>query len=452
MSLPDVVEVRQTFPRPRVADIEGAVRDEWRKEGIGSSIRPGMEVAIAAGSRGIAEIASLVRAVVCGVRDAGASPFIVPAMGSHGGATAEGQREILESLGVTEAHCQAPVRSSMDVVELGTTERGTPVYLDAAAAGADGVIPVARVKAHTDFRGEVESGLLKMCAIGLGKHDAARALHGLGVPGIRDHMVDVGRQVAESGHVLFGLAIVENAYDEPAIVEAVAPRDFRARDAALLETYKDWMPRLPIDDVDVLVVDRMGKNYSGTGMDTNVIGRFRILGEEEPPAPRVKYLVVSDLSEESHGNALGMGLADLTTERLFARIDYRATYENVLTSTFLERAKVPMIRAHDRDAIEAAVRCNWGVAPKQTRLARIPNTLHLDLIQVSRPLVPEVLERGGAEVVGEPFPLPLGPDGYLRPIDADAANAPLRGPWQEIDFASPGSLAGSSGARTAGGV
>jgi hypothetical protein len=292
---------------------------------------------------------------------------------------------------------------------------------------------VARVKAHTDFRGNVESGLLKMSAIGLGKHDAARALHGLGVPGIRDHMVDVGRAVAESGHVLFGLAIVENAYDEPAIVEAVIPAEFPARDAALLETYKDWMPRLPVEDVDVLVVDRMGKNYSGTGMDTNVLGRLRILGEEEPPAPRVKYVVVSDLSEESHGNALGVGLADVATERLLARIDYGPTYENILTSTFLERAKVPLIRPHDRAAIEAAIRCNWGVAPEDTRLVRIPNTLHVDVAQVSIALVDEVLAHGDAEIVGDPFPLPFGDDDYLQPFDAAAAAAPLPGPWQEID-------------------
>jgi hypothetical protein len=435
MGLPELVEVRQAFPRERVEDIERAVGDEFRKEGIGSAVRPGMEVAIAAGSRGIARIASFVSAVAACVRDAGASPFVVPAMGSHGGATAEGQRRILESLGITEERCAAPIRSSMEVVELGRTARGTPVYLDANAAHADGVIPIARIKAHTDFRGKVESGLLKMCAIGLGKHDGARALHGLGVPGIRDHMVDVGRQVAESRHVLFGLAIVENAYDEPAIVEAVASRDFQARDAALLETYKGWMPRLPVDDVDVLVIDRMGKNYSGTGMDTNVLGRFRIYGEEEPEAPRVKYVVVSDLTEESHGNALGVGLADIATERLLARIDYAATYENVLTSTFLERAKIPMIRPHDRAAIEAAVRCNWGVAPVDTRLVRIPNTLHLDVVHVSRPLVPEVLERGDAEVVGDFFGLRFASDGYLCPFDGDAAHAPLRGPWEEIDAA-----------------
>jgi hypothetical protein len=435
VALPDLVEVRQTFPRERVEDVERAVREELGKEEIASALRPGMEVAIAAGSRGIAEIASIVRAVVDAVREAGASPFIVPAMGSHGGATDEGQRQILESLGVTEDDCHAPVRSSMEVVELGRTSRGTPVYLDANAAQADGVIPVARVKAHTDFRGEVESGLLKMCAIGLGKHDGARTLHGLGVPGIRDHMVDVGRHTAESGHVLFGLAVVENAYDEPAILEAVAPGEFRARDAALLETYKKWMPRLPVQDVDVLVVDRMGKNYSGTGMDTNVLGRFRIHGEEEPEAPRIKYVVVSDLTDESHGNALGIGLADIATERLLRRIDYGATYENVLTSTFLERAKVPLIRPNDRDAIEAAIRCNWGVPAEETRLVRIPNTLHLDVVHVSTALAAELAEQGDVEVVGDRFPLRFGDDGYLCRFESESAHAPLRGPWQEIDAA-----------------
>jgi len=294
------------------------------------------------------------------------------------------------------------------------------------------VIPVGRVKAHTDFRGRVESGLLKMSAIGLGKHAQALALHSLGVAGIRDHMVDVGRRIAASGHVLFGLAVVENAYDEAAIVEAVPPDRFAERDAALLATYMGWMPRLPIDDVDVLVVDRMGKNYSGTGMDTNVLGRFKILGEADPPAPRIKYVVVCDLTEESHGNAAGIGLADLTTQRLVDRIDHAATDQNVLTSTFLERAKVPMTCASDRAAVEAAVRCTWGVPEERIRLVRIPNTLHLEYVQVAQPLVDEVLERSDVEVVGEPFPMPFDADGRLAPFDGDA-DAPRRGPWEEVD-------------------
>jgi len=291
----------------------------------------------------------------------------------------------------------------------------------------------------------VESGLLKMCAIGLGKPAQELARHSLGVDGIRDHMVDVGRRVAGSGHVLFGLAIVENAYDEAALVEAVSSLDFEERDAALLQAYIGWMPRLPVDDIDVLVVDRMGKNYSGTGMDTNVLGRLRILGEAEPPSPRVKYVVVSDLTEESHGNATGMGLADFTTDRLLARIDYAVTYENVLTSTFVERAKLPLVLPHDRAAVEAAARCNWGVPPKRMRLVRIPNTLHLERLHVSVALIPELLERERATVLGEPFRLPFGPDGYLAPFDAPDAAEPRRGPWTEVDGVADG------GSRAAGG-
>jgi hypothetical protein len=198
------------------------------------------------------------------------------------------------------------------------------------------------------------------------------------------------------------------------------------------------MPRLPVDDVDVLVVDRMGKNYSGTGMDTNVLGRLRILGEAEPPSPRVKHVVVSDLTEESYGNATGIGLADFTTDRLRARIDYAVTYENVLTSTFVERGKLPIVLPHDRAAVEAAVRCTWGVPAERTRLVRIPNTLHLERLHVSVALVPELLERGGATVLGDSFPLPFGPDGYLAPFDAPDASEPRRGPWSEVDGVADG--------------
>jgi hypothetical protein len=276
MPLPTMVRMRQSFPRPRVEDLGAALAAEWSREGIGASIRPGMEVAITAGSRGVARIDEIIAGIARLVRDAGASPFIVPAMGSHGGATAEGQVEILRSLGITEAACGAPIRSSMEVAELGRTARGVPVYMDHNAHGADGVILVNRIKAHTDFRGQVESGLMKMSAIGLGKHRQALALHALGVTGIRDHMVEVARHVAASGKVLFGVGSVENGYEEPAIIEAIPPAAFEEREGALLQEWMKLMPRLPVEDVDLLVVDRIGKNFSGTGMDTNVIGRFRL--------------------------------------------------------------------------------------------------------------------------------------------------------------------------------
>ena len=414
MEFPKVVKIRQTFPRPRVEDVEGTVRDQLRREEISSAIRPGMSVAVTAGSRGIAQIDEILRAVIEGLKEMGAEPFIVPAMGSHGGATAEGQVEILASLGVTEEFCGAPIRSSMETVEIGETARGIPVFMDRIASEADGVVVVNRIKAHTDFRAEVESGLLKMASIGLGKHAQALALHGYGVEGIRDFMVEVGEEVMDSGHILFGLGIVENAYDEPATIEAIPTREIPHRERELLRGYMQMMPVLPISDIDILYVDALGKNYSGTGMDTNVIGRFRILGVDEPERPDVKYLIVGDVSEESHGNALGVGLADLTTERLVGQIDRNAMNANVVTSTFLERAKVPMVLADDREALQTAVRCNWGVPPEETRFVRIPNTLHLEHLYVSENLVEEALANSDAEVVSGPEPLRFGADGSLE--------------------------------------
>jgi hypothetical protein len=414
VEFPKVVRVRQKFPRPRVENVEAALREQLDREEISSTIEPGMSVALTAGSRGVARIDTILRSLVEILRDMGAEPFIVPSMGSHGGATAEGQVEILESLGVTEEFCGAPIRSSMEVVELGETERGVPVYMDRIASEADGVVLLNRVKAHTDFRSSIESGLMKMASIGLGKHEQALALHGYGVEGIRDFMVEVGDRVLESGHILFGVATVENAYDEPAILEAIPAGKIHRREEALLAEYMCMMPSLPVSDIDVLFVDSLGKNYSGTGMDTNVIGRFRILGVDEPETPAVKYIVVGDVSEESHGNALGIGLADLTTRRVADRVERKAMNANVITSTFIERAKVPMVLASDEEAIETAVRCNWGVPPEETRFVRIPNTLHLEYLYVSESMVDEVLTNAETEVVGDPEDLRFDPEGHLE--------------------------------------
>ena len=414
MEFPKVVRVRQKFPRPHVENVKSTLREQLGRGEISSTIKPGMSVALTAGSRGVARIDTILRSLVEILREMGAEPFIVPSMGSHGGATAEGQVEILESLGVTEEFCGAPIRSSMQVVELGETERGVPVYMDRIASEADGVVLLNRVKAHTDFRSSIESGLMKMASIGLGKHEQALALHGYGVTGIRDYMVEVGDMVLESGHILFGVATVENAYDEPAILEAIPAGKIHEREEELLAEYMGMMPALPVSDIDVLYVDSLGKNYSGTGMDTNVIGRFRILGVDEPETPAVKYIIVGDVSEESHGNALGIGLADLTTRRVADRVERKAMNANVITSTFIERAKVPMVLASDEEAIETAVRCNWGVPPEQTRFVRIPNTLHLEYLYVSESMVEEVLQGAETEVAGDPEDLRFDPEGYLE--------------------------------------
>jgi hypothetical protein len=414
MEFPKIVKMRRKFPRPLVEDIEATLREQLEREEISSTIKPGMSVALTAGSRGIAEIDTILRVLVTILKEMDAEPFIVPAMGSHGGATAEGQVEILESLGITEESCGAPIRSSMEIVEIGDTDRGVPVYMDKIASEADGVVLVNRIKAHTDFRSSIESGLVKIASIGLGKHEQALALHGYGVEGIRDFMVEVGEKVLESGHILFGVGTVENAYDEPAIIEAISPEQIVEREAELLAEYMKLMPDLPVSEIDVLYVDALGKNYSGTGMDTNVIGRFRILGIDEPERPDVKYLIVGDISKESHGNALGIGLADLTTQRLADQVDRAAMNANVITSTFVERAKVPMTLENDQEAIDTAVRCNWGVPPSETRFVRISNTLHLEYLYVSENLVEEVLQSGEAEVVGDPEDLVFDGDGYLE--------------------------------------
>ena len=420
MRFPKVVKVRQDFPRPRVEDVGEALREQCEKGEIGAGIEPGMEIAITAGSRGISGIDGVLRSLVRILKDAGARPFIVPAMGSHGGATAEGQVEILESLGVTEESVGAEIRSSMEVVELGETESGVPVFMDRIASEADGVVVVGRIKQHTDFRSEIESGLLKMSSIGLGKHAQALALHAHGVKGIKDYMVEAGEKVLSSGKVLFGVGIVENAYEETAIVEAIPPERVVEREAELLEESARLMPKLPVSDIDVLFVDELGKNFSGTGMDTNVIGRFRIPGVEEPEGPRVKYLIVSGVSEAAHGNALGVGLADLTTRRLFEKINYEAMNQNVLTSTFLERAKIPMVLENDRDALSAAIRCNWGVEPEDTRFVRIPNTLHIRYLYLSENLVDGALAKGNVEVVENAAEMEFDGDGYFTSFGTEA--------------------------------
>jgi hypothetical protein len=325
--------------------------------------------------------------------------------------------EILRSLGVTEESVGAEIRSSMEVVEIGETQSGVPVFMDRVASEADGIVVVGRIKQHTDFRSGVESGLLKMASIGLGKHAQALALHAHGVKGIRDYMVETGKTVYGSGKVLFGVGIVENAYEETAIIEAIPAERVAEREAELLKESASLMPRLPVSDIDVLFVDELGKNFSGTGMDTNVVGRFRILGVEEPESPDVKYLIVGDVSEASHGNALGVGLADFTTRRLFEKVDYGAMNQNVLTSTFVERAKIPMVMENDREALQAAVRCNWGVEPEDTRFVRIPNTLHLRYAYLSENLLDEALASGNVEVVEEAADLVFDDSGNLAGFD-----------------------------------
>lgn len=400
---PPLVTVRQQFPSEHLADVQGRLQTEL--SGCGVSLCPQTRIAIAVGSRGIANLAGMVQQIVAWVKAQQAVPFVVPAMGSHGGATAEGQAQILADYGITEAEIGAPVVSSMEVVALPQGDAEVPVYFDKTAYEADGTILINRVKPHTSFHARYESGLMKMIAIGLGKHAQALAIHNLGVRGLREVMPVVTGQTLRHGNILLGVAVVENAYDETMLVRAIPAARIAEEEPALLEVAKAQMPRLPVDDVDVLIVDEMGKNISGLGMDTNVIGRLKIPGQSEPDSPRIRIIYARDLTDESHGNAVGMGLADIIHRGLFAKIDFAATYENAATATFLERAKVPMVADTDRQALDWALRaCNQS-DPRKLRIIRIRNTLRLDVLQVSPNILDEIGTQPNIELLAPARPM-----------------------------------------------
>ncbi|WP_209124243.1 lactate racemase domain-containing protein [Alkalihalobacillus sp. BA299] len=416
MSFPKMAKIKQKFQVESLKDIPSTITEQFNLINASKKIKPGMEVAITVGSRGIANIPTIVKSVADEIKKLGATPFIIPAMGSHGGATAEGQIEVLEGLGVTEDSTGCEIRSSMDVVTIGETSAGIPVYIDKHAYNADGIIVMGRVKPHTDFKKDIESGILKMASIGMGKHKQALALHTYGIEGIRDMMPEVGKVAIQNSKTLFGIAVVENAHEETAIIEAIHPEQIEERERELLKKAFDLMPSLPIDKMDILIVDEIGKNYSGTGMDTNIIGRIRVLGVEEPKKPDIKYLIASNLSEASHGNALGIGLADLTTKRLFEKIDLKTMNENVVTSTFLDRAKIPIVLDNDREALKAALRANWGVAAEDARIARIPNTLHIGELYVSETIFNEINNQENIEVLQGLEEMKFDENGYLYPM------------------------------------
>lgn len=399
LTFPPLATVRQDFKCPRC---DAAEQTRLALADCGATIPPGAKIAVAVGSRGIANLQSIVREVVDHVRSRGAVPFIVPAMGSHGGATAEGQLEVLAGYGITEAKVGAPVRSSLEVLELARGDAETPVYFDKLAAGADGTILINRIKPHTSFHARYESGLMKMLAIGLGKHAQALAIHKLGVRGLREVMPQVARQVLTHGNILLGIAVVENARDETMLVRALPAERIPDEEPALLETARAQMPGLPVEDIDLLIVDEMGKNISGLGMDTNVIGRLKIPGQPEPDSPRIRVIYTRDLTAESHGNAVGMGLADIISRQLHAKVNFAATYENALTATFIERAKVPLIAKIDAQAIEWAMRACGSPSPDDFRVVRIRNTLQLDMLQVSPAVFAELADTPTIETISAP--------------------------------------------------
>ena len=328
------------------------------------------------GSRGIANLQTIVREVVRGLQHRKLTPFIVPAMGSHGGATADGQAAVLEAYGISESEIGCPIRSSLEVVELDSDGLPNPLFMDRQAYEADGVVVINRIKPHTDFHGPFESGLIKMLVIGLGKERQAVEMHRYGVYGLKELIPQSAERILSTGKIKLGVGIVENAYDETVRVELIPARKIWDREPELLREAHQNLPRLPVSELDILAVDRLGKDISGTGMDTNVIGRIRIPGQPEPESPKIKTIWVSELTPASHGNATGMGLADVITERFREQIDFATTYKNIITSGFLERAKLPIVAPTDQAAFELCHRAVGPIPTADLKIIRIQDTLH----------------------------------------------------------------------------
>ena len=390
-------KVRQRLDRTRLDDPRAALRSQL--VALDGLIRPGARIAIGAGSRGIDNLPLVVREVSDYLKARGAMPFVVPAMGSHGGATAEGQAEILTSYGISESTIGAPVRSSMDAVEVASAGLPIRIFMDRHVHEADGAILINRIKPHTDFHGRYESGLMKMALIGLGKLEGARAVHDFGIYGLRELIEPGASRVLATGKILAGIGLVENAFHQTLHIEMLKAEQIAREEPRLLALAKRHMPSLPVSRIDVLVVDRMGKNISGVGIDPNITGRIGVAGQHDDSAPQVSAMVVCDLTSETHGNAIGIGLADVITRRLFAKIDYTSTYANVITSSFLERGKIPVVAETDREAFTMALRTCGHVPEGRERIVRILDTLHLEDVYVSAPLLSELSTRESIETL-----------------------------------------------------
>jgi hypothetical protein len=386
-----LTRLRVSFPRPTLSDVDSAVRAELEKS-RGTFPARG-EIALAVGSRGVANIDRVVKTTAATLRSWGLEPFVVPAMGSHGGATAAGQAQLLSDYGISEDRIGCPVRSSMDVASLEAGDLPFPLFMDRHAFDSAGVVVINRIKPHTDFHGSYESGLAKMAVIGLGKERQASAMHRFGVPGLRDGIPRAAERILRTGKIIGGLGLVENAYDETMAIEFVAGSALLAREPDLLEVARSNMPKLPVDALDILIVDELGKNISGTGMDTNVIGRTRIAGEPEPAAPQIRMIVATDLTAPSHGNATGVGLADVVTRQLYDKIDVGVMYTNVFTSGFPERGKIPVVAPTARDAYACALRACGPIQDGAARIVRIKNTLQLGEIYVSDAVLRDLVDR-----------------------------------------------------------
>lgn len=390
IELPKMHRVKQTFESRGLDDIPGAMSAELQTQRIRSTIKAGESIAVGVGSRGVANIEPAVKTLIAELKAMGAEPFIFPAMGSHGGATVEGQIGVLANYGITEERVGAPIRATMETVVVTHMEDGTPLYMDKFAHQADGVVLINRIKPHSTFRGRIESGVIKMLIIGMGKIDGASNMH---VEHGMERFPEVLPAAAEAllPHISFrfGVGMIEDAYDETSMIEALTADNLLVREEEILEIAKSWMPRLYFDEIDVIVLEQMGKEISGAGFDPNIVGR-NCRGVTGFGKPHVEKIVVLDLSEQTHGNATGVGLADVITQKLYDGIDFPITYANVIASAYLDGGLIPIPMPDEQSAIALAVKTVPRIKPRDCRIVRMLDTLHVGDIQVSDSLLPLV--------------------------------------------------------------
>jgi len=413
--LPDMLRVRQHFQSRKLENPALEVRRVLARPELAATAKPGMRIAVTAGSRGIDNIALITREVLCILNEWGAYPFLVPAMGSHGGATAEGQIDFLRGYGITEERMGVPILSSMETTQVGTTPGGEPVYADKNACGADGIVLINRIKPHTGFRGDYESGLVKMAAIGLGKQKGAEAVHSAGPEKMAQRVCEFGSCVIRNTPVLFGIGIVENSFDKTCGISALTVPEIFEREPLLLQEAKAMMPTLRFEKLDLLIIDRIGKNISGPGMDPNISYTFlsQAAIPEELRVKRAKRVVVLDLTDETHGSAMGIGMADIITKRAFEKMDLNATYPNCLTGAVTESAKIPMMFDSQRLAIQAAIKTLQGCDKSRLRIVRIRDTLHISEIEISDAMLEEARLNPSTEILSAPSQLRFDTHGNL---------------------------------------
>lgn len=411
--VPRMFRVRQIFPRNKIEpeEIPDIIKKLLSEEKFSSQIKPGMKIAITAGSRGIANNALTTKCIADFIKSKGAQPFVVPAMGSHGGSTAAGQREILRGYGITEEYLQCPILSSMEVKKIGVNEEGTDVYIDKYAAESDGIVIGCRIKPHTAFRGPYESGIMKMMAIGLGKQYGAQVCHEAGFKHMAKNVPLFGKAIIRHAPVLFAVPTIENAYDETCKIVAVNADEIEEMEPELLKEAASYMARILVDSCDVLVVDEIGKNYSGDGMDPNITGTF--CSPYASGGIDAQRVAVLDLSNETHGNGIGLGFSSATTKRVFDKLDLASMYPNAITCTVLGGVRIPIIMESDKEAIQVCIKSCNEIDKTRPRVVRIPNSLHLEHIMLSEDYLEEIKGMETIEIESEPMDLPFDEDGML---------------------------------------